>query len=383
MNTITKLLTTLLFLFLCLQLESKTVNVTSAGTLSALLTADEKVTLTDLKLTGVIDARDFKFMRDQLEKLNNLDMSNVTIAQYIGTEGTLTGTKTFPANEIPEYAFHFILTSKGKATLKSVILPNNGTRIGNYAFFLVDLSSVVIPEGYKTIGAGAFKSCRNIMSLSIASTVTSIESTAFYECYGLTTIILPKNLTQISSAAFQSCINLTGIIIPDAVTSIGDRAFANCGWLTTVEIGKGVTNMGTEAFADCLSITKVSVNQKSPFVISTSTFSGFQEWLALLEVPIGCAPNYSGKPGWMEFMNVKEKEFSTALQNTQLSDIKMHRVESKIVVDGVEAGETVSVYSANGTLVNSIKSTTDKIILPLKSANVYILKIGNQTFKCF
>ena len=43
---------------------SKTINVTTAGTLSSLLTAEEKISVTNLTVTGNIDARDVMCMRD-------------------------------------------------------------------------------------------------------------------------------------------------------------------------------------------------------------------------------------------------------------------------------------------------------------------------------
>ncbi|HEX7583948.1 MAG TPA: hypothetical protein VF373_04615, partial [Prolixibacteraceae bacterium] len=52
---------------------SKTVNVT-AGSLSLALTNTEKSTITNLTLTGTIDARDFKTMRDSMTVLAEIDL---------------------------------------------------------------------------------------------------------------------------------------------------------------------------------------------------------------------------------------------------------------------------------------------------------------------
>ena len=58
---------------------SKTINVTTSGTLTTLLTSTEKTTVTDLTLTGNIDARDVKCMRDEMTVLAVLDLSGVSI----------------------------------------------------------------------------------------------------------------------------------------------------------------------------------------------------------------------------------------------------------------------------------------------------------------
>ena len=67
---------------------SKTINLLSAGTLTSLLTAEEKTTITDLTITGNIDASDIKCTRAEITNLINLDLSNATINAYNGTGGT-------------------------------------------------------------------------------------------------------------------------------------------------------------------------------------------------------------------------------------------------------------------------------------------------------
>lgn len=68
----------LLLILLCLvsvlqAQASKIVNVTAGG-LSAALTTTERSTITDLTITGIIDARDFKTMRDEMPELAYLDI---------------------------------------------------------------------------------------------------------------------------------------------------------------------------------------------------------------------------------------------------------------------------------------------------------------------
>ena len=93
---------------------SKTINVAAAGTLSTLLTADEKTTVTNLIVTGEIDARDFVTMRDAMTVLAVLDLSAASIKQYIGSAGTDPFSFfTYPANEMPWYSFYNPITDAG------------------------------------------------------------------------------------------------------------------------------------------------------------------------------------------------------------------------------------------------------------------------------
>lgn len=68
---------------------SKTITVTTAGTLTSLLTDNEKSTITNLTIEGTIDARDIVCLRDNLSSLRSLDMSAVTIQSYDGVRADL------------------------------------------------------------------------------------------------------------------------------------------------------------------------------------------------------------------------------------------------------------------------------------------------------
>src|SRR5665647_1235991 len=131
-----------------------TINVTTAGTLPNLISAQDKAIITDLTLTGNIDARDFKCMRDEMPLLAVLDISAVNIIAYTGTSGTATSSSTiYPANEMPVNSF-YDPDWLGKKSLKTITLPNSITSIGNSAFeSCKGLSGpLTIPNSLITIG---------------------------------------------------------------------------------------------------------------------------------------------------------------------------------------------------------------------------------------
>jgi hypothetical protein len=162
---------------------SKTVTAT-AGNLRTAFTTAEWSTVTNLTVTGTIDARDFQFMRDTLSVLSVLDLSAVTINAVTTTDiwGSLV---TNSANGIPQYAFFNQMTGYSMTSLKSVILPTSITSIGDYAFrgCLELTGSLTIPNSVTTIGSKAFFECRFSGSLTIGSAVTSIGNGAFGQCY--------------------------------------------------------------------------------------------------------------------------------------------------------------------------------------------------------
>ena len=75
------------------------VNVVPGGLYS--LISKNAITITKLTLTGTIDARDFKTMRDAMPALTDLDLSDVRIVSYTGADGTNEGSNITPysANE--------------------------------------------------------------------------------------------------------------------------------------------------------------------------------------------------------------------------------------------------------------------------------------------
>ena len=118
----------LLILILCQNLNgqaqiSKSISIKNAGTLSTVLSRNELKTVTNLKITGEINARDFKTMRDSMPELSAVDISAVTIVAYKGTDGTVGSFTDYPANEIPFNSF-FINSYKGNTTLTMITLPD-------------------------------------------------------------------------------------------------------------------------------------------------------------------------------------------------------------------------------------------------------------------
>jgi hypothetical protein len=368
--------------FASAQTVSKTLNVSTAGTLNSLLTADEKNTITNLTLSGNIDARDFTCMRDELIVLKEIDLSAAIIVAYNGPGGTYSSKTNYLANQIPEYAFSNSTTSKGKASLTHILLPANLSSIDNYAFFnCTGLLDIVIPNTVESIGEGAFKYCSNMTSVTLSNSLKKIESTVFYRCYFLTSVIIPNSVTEIGSSAFYQCSNLASINIPNSVKSIGNFAFEGCGWATSITLGSGIENIGTEVFKDCISITYVSINKSVGPSINSSTFSGMQEWLVLFEVPIGRAPNYTSAPGWVEFSNIKEKDFSTKLNAFENDFTNIYTSPSGIIIDGTAKGEIIAVYSISGAQKHLIKSEGGQVTIPVSKSAIYLVKTASKTIK--
>jgi hypothetical protein len=320
-------------------------------------------------------------MRDEIIALNDIDLSGISIVAYSGTAGTVSSNKSYQANYLPEYAFTTSSTSKGKTSLKNILLPGTLVEIENYAFQeCTGLLEITVPNSVTTIGEGAFKGCTNMLKVTMSNSITKIDNTVFYRCYGLTSFNIPGTVTQIGSSAFYQCTNLASIIIPNSVKSIGDHAFEGCGWMTDIRIGKLVETIGTEAFKDCVSLKNLSVNRMQGPVINQGTFSGVQKWLVNLEVPIGAKATYAGTAYWNEF-NINEKDLTTGIDEINSNKLKVYASAGEIIVDGSVKGDIIEVFSLNGSLINQLKSSGNLINVPVYKSGIYLVKIKAKTVK--
>lgn len=76
----------------------------------------------------------------------------------------------------------------------------------------------------------AFKSCRNLTSVNLPSTLTGIGVSAFEDCVRLPEIRLPGSLTGISGRSFKGCTSLKKVIIEDSDTYLPffENTFDGC-----------------------------------------------------------------------------------------------------------------------------------------------------------
>ena len=254
------------------------------GELKTKLSAEEIKTVADLKLEGQMDARDFRFIRDSIKNVTNLNLFKIKIAGYSGNEGTGSNWySTYPPNELPKSAF------ENCSSLKSVIVPDSVLSIGFFAFFnCYNLTSVTLNSCLKEIGNVAFCLCHSLSTIKIPENVVSIGDDAFRGCGELKEVELPSNLVNIYGGAFSGCEKLVKISIPPSVTKIGESSFWGCISLKQISISDSVNYIGNNAFMGSNAL--INVNAGNPLFMSNDgvLFNKNQTTL------IYCAPSKSG-----------------------------------------------------------------------------------------
>lgn len=157
---------------------STVVTVSKAGTLQQILTEQNLLETTELKINGILDASDFKFLESVLT-LNYLDISDVNL------------------EELPEKAF-------ANSLISYVILPHSLKVIGNQMFYMAKTRTVQMFDEVVTIGDEAFYMSEIHSDFHFSSKLQTIGKRAFYHCSGLYSLKFPASLETIGESAFAN-----------------------------------------------------------------------------------------------------------------------------------------------------------------------------------
>ncbi len=261
----------------------RTINVAEAGTLSALITKNELMTLTELTLTGELNQTDMAMLSPTNSSdrkkfaLVRLDLSGVTL-----TDKTING---------------IYITG-----LEEVLLPSGIETIGDKAFDNCEnLKEIVIPASVKTFSTSAFDKCTALCKVEFASpssleTFTVYGSTGlFSQCPNLKSFEIPESVTNIAArtfrnsqiesvvipetvrildgnSLFQNCANLKTVTLPSFVKDISDNMFSGCSSLEDLRMSGAIRSVGYYAFENCEQLKVFDVD--SMIEVDEGAFSG-------------------------------------------------------------------------------------------------------------
>jgi len=109
------------------------------------------------------------------------------------------------------------------------IIPQNffGCIFGFTHWTMPNLKRVVLGEGIREIGYGAFMGCTGLEEVVFPQSLTTLQYGAFYNCTSLQTVHLLQSVTSISHCAFYNCTSLKDLILPESA-KWEDNSFSNC-----------------------------------------------------------------------------------------------------------------------------------------------------------
>lgn len=302
-----------------------------------------------LKVKGSINSYDIMVMRNKMDNLHYLDLSDADIKSnsydyYTGysTQDDILGPHSFAdldklmTVKLPKSVKYIDLAFNNCRQLRSVEMPenlicvgdtadwnwnkdggafgnctnleeiifHNCEKIGGKAFYQCNsLQEITLPKNLKHIGSYAFNYCNQLKDIILPNEVETIGEHAFEFCYNLSSVQFPPSLKRIEANAFYCCISLSSINLP-GLTSISENTFSGCSNLTEVKLPSTLERIGDNAFSNCDNLNKVYTYTVLPINIDQNTFTNFKA--TTLYVPTQSYDNYYWSTQWGQFKEIKE-----------------------------------------------------------------------------
>lgn len=204
--------------------------------------------------------------------------------------------------------------------ISSVTIPSSVNTLDDSAFAnCTKLTSVTIPSNVIYLKNGVFKGCTALTHVTIPDSVTDMGTWTFWDCTALTSVTIPDSVTKIGQYTFNGCTALAHVDIPNSVTEIETNAFKNCTALTEVTIPGSVTKMGSSVFENCTALTR-AVFRDGVADIGSSTFRGCS---SLTSVTIPASVTKIGQAAFYNCPNVTDVYYSGSEEQWDAIEIKM------------------------------------------------------------
>lgn len=152
-----------------------------------------------------------------------------------------------------------------RSRIRSVTISEGITTIGEEAFFCMpELETVTLPSTLQTIDTRAFAYCAKLRSINVDETVV-VSKYAFDSCTSLkdengfcilggtlhayygdaVDVIIPAHVRQLTPHAFNAVSGqIRSLVVPDGVTELPDDALGDCSNLESVTIPSSVCRFG-------------------------------------------------------------------------------------------------------------------------------------------
>ena len=196
-----------------------------------------------------------------------------------------------------------------KKDIKTVVMDETVTSIRDNAFDNCEnLTTIQVPSNVHYIGRFAF-AFSSIKSIRIPDNVTTIKSNTFRQCYQLNNVVIGKNVTKIEQSAFYYCASLKTITLPEKVDSIAHQAFYYC--------------LNMESLT-CLATTPPALTGQYTFDRVVINFKN------TLYVPAGSEEMYRAAAQWNSFSYIKPIDKA---QTVDVEEIQAEPTDNSVVIE--------------------------------------------------
>lgn len=260
-----------------------------------------------------------------------------------------------------------------------------------------NLTSIIIPDTVKKIGAGAFYGCLSLESVTLPDSIEIIGAKAFEQCICLQSAVLPSEISELPDSLFKDCASLEAVYHTENIVSFGESVFENCELLNNLRLSDKLTELGTACFKGCTSLETLTM-PASLKKIGNNVFVGCAS-LKSFEIPnnviMGGGYNFDGCKS-LEYIKINngvhsslgtysfkdcDKLKTIVLSDDELSDSAAAVLKNVTVITLTDNNERYCIE--NGVLYS--KDKKELVLVSNKVNGEFIIpdtveKIGNMCF---
>ncbi len=156
-------------------------------------------------------------------------------------------------------------------------IPSSVSSISAYAFYGANIESVVLHDGFESLGANTFGACQSLRYYEFGGASylgTADNPYMFLVCVidnTASSVTIHEDTRVIGRSAFYGCVGIEQVTIHGSVEIIGNYAFSGCTSLVSLELGDALRSIGYEAFANCPVLSLVSFSAREGWQVSRSS----------------------------------------------------------------------------------------------------------------
>ena len=157
-----------------------------------------------------------------------------------------------------------------------------------------------VPASVKVLGDSSFTDSHNLTSLILQDGLTTVEDFALHFCRNLQTVYIPSSLTSIGGY-FLAFSKVEDVKIPEGVTELSYQFLDGCSALKTLELPASLTTPGWLFCEDCTALQSVTCKAVTPPALESNAFKNIILAGVTLKVPAGSISAYETTPIWKDF----------------------------------------------------------------------------------
>lgn len=188
--------------------------------------------------------------------------------------------RTYCVSALDEEAFY------GCKGLTEVVLPAGVETIGDRAFKCCEnLSSIEMQDGVTKLGTELFRTCPRLKDVRLSKSLLALPEYCFSgDSIALTSLVLPDGIRTIGRDAFGKCKELKRVHIPENLETLGRGAFWECRKLEHVTLPRSLRSMGDVEFWYCDHLQSITLLCPTPPAVD-SPFEKGRTSSVLLRIP--------------------------------------------------------------------------------------------------